>query len=208
MRSGISAKNLSEVYGFIGNSLLKPMTQTPALGLNVDFWEMFPDFEDELVMQCIAQCKEYAAKAMESGEGDVVERVAVEYTRLFIGPPSPAAPPWETLYQNEEVTVGFGEATFEMRRLLREIGLELSNANRQYEDHMGIELLYLSALCRRCAEEEAPCDEEAIKGFIEKHPLRWIDVFHARVEETYPDGYFARLLALAKSIFVLHAKSS
>ena len=40
-----------------------------------------------------------------------------------------------------------------MRERLRALGLELCNENNQYEDHVGIELLYLSELCRRASEE-------------------------------------------------------
>ena len=58
--------------------------------------------------------------------------------------------------------MGFGQATFEMRALLREAGLEVKNENNQYEDHIGIELLYLSALCARAAEgEEGAVEEKA-----------------------------------------------
>lgn len=142
-------KTFSEAYGFLGNSLLKPMTQTPTIGLDPTFWEAFPTFGDDAVAESVAACASFAQAA---GEDDV-EGVAVEYTRLFVGPPSPAAPPWETLYRAEGATVGFGEATFQMRALLRDAGLELSNENHQYEDHMGIELLYLCEMCRRQADE-------------------------------------------------------
>ena len=52
----------------------------------------------------------------------------------------------------EGATVGFDQATFEMRVLLRNVGLEVSIENNQYADHVGIELLYTSALCGTCAQ--------------------------------------------------------
>lgn len=52
----------------------------------------------------------------------------------------------------EGATVGFDQATFEMRVLLRNAGLEVSIENNQYADHVGIELLYTSALCGTCAQ--------------------------------------------------------
>ena len=102
------------------------------------------------------------------------------------------------------MTVGFGEPTFEMRGLLRELGLELNNENRQYEDHMGIELLYLSELCRRRAAggecDGEPWSDERIVEFVHGHPLAWIDAFASKVREAAPDGYFERLLALARAL--------
>ncbi len=204
MSADIPWSALSEVYGFVGNSLLKPMTQTPSVGIDYAFWESFPDFGDEAIRACIDACSRYAEAAATRPRDEAVQQVAVEYTRLFVGPPSPAAPPWETMHRGEGVTVGFGQATFEMRELLCEAGLELRNENRQYEDHMGIELLYLSELCRRLAAGEA-ADEAALASFIERHPLSWIASLRDRVVEAFPDGYFAGLIALAQSVLEFQA---
>ena len=208
-------KTFSEAYGFLGNSLLKPMTQTPTIGLDPTFWEAFPTFGDDAVAEAVAACASFAQAA---GEGDV-EGVAVEYTRLFVGPPSPAAPPWETLYRAEGATVGFGEATFQMRALLRDAGLELSNENHQYEDHMGIELLYLCEMCRRQAEEPSPTlegkaveehaaapDEAALVAFINDHPLSWIKPLRERIMQAYPDGYLLGIVTLAERILAHQAR--
>lgn len=152
--------NFSEAFAFIGNSLLKPMSQTEEVGLEPAFWAQFPDFGDERVTAALAALGDFAVRAQErqdAGE-NMVERVSVEYTKLFIGPPRPAAAPWETFYRGDghaEAAVGFGQATFEMRELLRQNGLAVSNENNQYADHMGIELLLLSVLARRAADAAA-----------------------------------------------------
>mgnify|MGYP002230537596 FL=1 len=157
MAKEIPWKILSEAYAFIGNSLLKPMTMTSTVGLDPAFWEAFPSFDDEAVAEAVAACARYAEGAVQRAEAgeDEPQRAAVEYTKLFVGPPSPAAAPWETMYRGKNVTVGFGQATFEMRELLREAGLEVRNVNNQYEDHLGIELLYLSSLCARADADAA-----------------------------------------------------
>ncbi|WP_417144556.1 TorD/DmsD family molecular chaperone [Raoultibacter massiliensis] len=224
MAANIPWSDLADVYGFIGNSLLKPMTQTATVGIDPGFWGSFPDFGNDGIAEAVAGCRRYAeaSVACAAGGKDPVERVSVEYTRLFIGPPSPAAPPWETMYRSENVTVGFGEPTFEMKRLLREAGLELSNENHQYEDHMGIELLYLSTRCASLgssveygsdeidgevvgAPDPADSDVRAALDFIERHPLGWIGAFRDRVARAYPDGYFVAVLGLAERVLMWHA---
>lgn len=165
----------------------------------------------------------YADRAAPLGEEAAAEQVAVEYTRLFVGPPSPAAPPWETFYRSEGVTVGFGEATFRMRELLRAVGLEVRNDNNQYEDHLGIELLYLSVLCARvfvgddesvgrarCAQVagDGPVGSEQVREFIEEHPLNWVGAFRDRVAETFPEGYFCHVLTLAERILAWQRASA
>lgn len=169
MPADVFWKELSEAYAFVGNSLLKPMTQTSDVGLEPAFWEAFPTFGSSEVAGACAALAAYALAAREAAASDgrdAVECCAVEYTRLFVGPPRPAAAPWETMYRGGAAvggaTVGFGQATFEMRALLREAGLEVKNENNQYEDHIGIGLLYLSALCARAAEgEEGAVEEKA-----------------------------------------------
>ena len=191
MAKEIPWKTLSEAYAFIGNSLLKPMTMTSTVGLDPAFWEAFPSFDDEAVAEAVAACARYAEGAVQRAEAgeDEPQRAAVEYTKLFVGPPSPAAAPWETMYRGKNVTVGFGQATFEMRELLREAGLEVRNVNNQYEDHLGIELLYLSSLCARADADAADAPvPESVADFIEKHPLSWVDAFRARIAEAAPDG--------------------
>ena len=115
--------------------------------------------------------------------------------------------------------MGFGQATFEMRELLREAGLGLSNENHQYEDHMGIELLLLSELFRRAAAADgdaaAAADGDAAgavavddaaalvrkaASFAVEHPAAWIDAFRAKVTEAAPDGYFASLLGMVEAL--------
>lgn len=200
---------MADACAFVGNSLLRPLSQTADAGLDPAFWAVFPDFGSADVAAAADELARWAERDGADGRSrdERVRDVSVEYTRLFIGPPKPLAPPWETMNRADGVTVGFGEPTFEMRRLLGEAGLELSNENRQYEDHLGIELLYLSELCRRAAEavdagEGAAAAERlaAARAFAVSHPLAWVDALSAQVRAAEPDGYYVRLLALTRAL--------
>lgn len=201
-------ETLASAFAFLGNSLLEPMTKTPDVGLKAEFWKEFPTFGDAEVEAALDGMALYAQDAEAHAGGDApstVEVCAYEFTRLFAGPPHPQAAPWESAYlQNGDVqkrgVVGFGEATHEMRRLLREVGLELHNQNHQYEDHMGIELLFLSELCERASAGEPGFDGQRAAGFAKEHPLAWIDALAAKVHEAAPDGYFDNLLKVAKAL--------
>ena len=198
-------RTYAEACAFLGNSLLKPMSQTSPIGIDPAFWDAFPDFGCAEVRAAASGCRAFAESLSGMGPDQIVQQISVEYTRLFIGPPSPAAPPWETMYRFDGVTVGFGEATFEMRRLLREAGLQLSNENNQYEDHMGIELLYLSVISGRVSEAiESEGSAGSLIGelglFVKERPLSWIQMLSERVEEVFPEGYYLRLLRLVEAI--------
>lgn len=147
---------LSEACAFIGNSLMLPMSQTARVGADPAFWAAFPDLGDEDVRAAADALVVWARRASAEGEQAAVDAASLEHTHLFVGPPKPAAAPWETFHRgSSEVSVGFGQATYEMRVLLREAGLELSGPSNQYEDHMGVEMLLLSEYCRRGAESGA-----------------------------------------------------
>lgn len=258
----------AEVFAFLGNSLLSPVSQTPTVGLDPSFWEEFPTFDSAKVQEEVvglidwskaltqshSQSNSEHSLEFNSGQNfnsnyehdlegnfeqnfdssyesvsqsdagntlDPVTALSVEYTRLFIGPPSPAAAPWETFYRNEEVTSGFGHATIEMRDALRSAGLQVSNKNNQYEDHIGIELLYVSHLCSSTQQfepnaqtspaqtspslvGEASSLNEELSGedieFIKVHPLSWIGKLQEKVRLSASQSYYDHLLGLSKAL--------
>lgn len=208
-RDAATWTDYAEALAFVGNSLLAPMNQTGTVGLEPAFWESFPSFDDVHVAVALEACEAYAAAAQQLAAegGNSVQQASVEYTKLFVGPPRPAAAPWETMYRpgSEGATVGFGQATFEMRALLREAGLEVSNENNQYADHIGIELLYASVLCERLAQADDDAEArdelvEKLKGFADEHPLAWVGKLQAAVAAVEPAGYIAAMLELGRAL--------
>lgn len=189
----------SEVFAFLGNSLLKPIRQTGQAGLDPAFWERFPGMGSAQVSAAAAALGAYVRDLPGNCETDPVTDVSVEYTHLFVGPPKPAAAPWETMHRGEGTDIGFGQATFEMRELLRDAGLEVRNENNQYEDHLGIELLLLSVYCSRAANGEDGFDAARVAGYAGEHPLAWAGKLQAAVHADSPGGYYDLLLRLTQA---------
>ena len=199
----------SQLYAFLGNSLLSPMSRTESVGLDPAFWRDLGGLLDGALADSAESLASWAERASaDAARSEVVQRVSVEFTKLFVGPPKPAAAPWESANGPVDSHVGFGEATFAMRERLRALGLELCNENNQYEDHVGIELLYLSELCRRASEkpsgatacDAAAPDAEEIASFIREHPLVWVPRLREKVAASQPEGYFVRLLDVALAL--------
>ena len=193
----------SQLYAFLGNSLLSPMSRTESVGLDPAFWRDLGGLVDGALADSAESLASWAERASaDAARSEAVQRVSVEFTKLFVGPPKPAAAPWESANGPVDSHVGFGEATFAMRERLRALGLELCNENNQYEDHVGIELLYLSELCRRASEkpsgaaarDAAAPDAEEIASFIREHPLVWVPRLREKVAASQPEGYFVRML--------------
>ncbi len=194
-------------FAFLGNSLLAPMAADAAVGLDEAFWGGFAAGEPESppMARALGRLEDYARAARAGGAplADAVRRVNVEYARLFIGPPKPAAPPWETMYaQPGQVgEIGFGRATVAMQGLLAEAGLALAGESNQYADHLGIELLYLSELCRRRAAAADGADAEGrLLTFAREHPAAWAPAFRDQVAAAAPGGYYAPLADLVVAL--------
>lgn len=200
MRYAQTYTKLAEALAFLGNSLLSPMNQTSSVGLDSAFWETFPDFGNEDITQAVNRCASYAENAQRQilNGGNAVQDASVEYTKLFVGPPKPAAAPWESFYRGDDVTSGFGKATFDMQRRLRDAGLQVSNENNQYADHAGIELLYLSVLCERAASAEEGLPNDTA-DFVDRF-LDWTGRLLATVDDVAPGGYISCILQLARAL--------
>jgi len=111
-------------------------------------------------------------------EKEAIQKVLIEYTELFLGPSRPKAPPWESVYRTQEQVL-FGWPTYEVREALSHIGLEIRSKNKQPEDHIGLELMFLSAVSENLQEPVISKDASIIKeqiSFIDKHLLSWIPV--------------------------------
>lgn len=203
------------VYAFVGNELLAPMNRSgERRGLDPAFWQAMPVPGNEKGARALRRLEGYARAAVTHADGDENPAVpgmlsaSVEYAHLFIGPPKPAADPWETTNDPRNTgKVGFGNATLAMKDLLAEEGLELSGASNQYEDHMGVELLYLAALCERASEAEGDALAELAgkaAWFVKAHPLFWMERFRANVDAARPDGYYSALLEYADGVLEDH----
>ncbi len=76
---------------------------------------------------------------------EIFEGLQADYTRLFIGPGKVVAAPWESVYFNEE-RLTFQEQTLDVRNWYRRFGLEAEKIYHEPDDHIGLELLFLSHL--------------------------------------------------------------
>jgi putative dimethyl sulfoxide reductase chaperone len=103
-----------------------------------------------------------------------------EFLRLFIGPGSMIAPPWEAFYTSEERLL-FGESTLLVREAYRQGGLKFIEENRYPEDHIIIEFEFMMFLIREYSV--LLTDKQVIElaekqlGFIMKHLVKWIPLF-------------------------------
>lgn len=110
---------------------------------------------------------------------DSLQELQADYTRLFIGAGKVLAPPWESVYFTEERLV-FQEQTLQVRQWYRRFGLEPEKLYKEPDDHIGLEMSFVSHLAKLALQALEEQDTikfgqllEVQRQFLTEHLLRW-----------------------------------
>lgn len=188
----------SRVYSYLGDRLLNPPREGFADDLRPEFWMSFPlNPANRQMEEALHELSLLLSGVNDGNINKIIDDIAIEYTISFVGPGSPPAPPWESLYRNEG-SVLFGQPTFDIKEFVRKNALIIDDGSNQLEDHLGIELLILSAISKKALlTKPSVRDIIAQITFLEQHPLWWVETFQAKVEQCSSVGYYSSITKLA-----------
>ena len=117
-----------------------------------------------------------------------LEEAKDEYTRLFIGPVSLVAPPWESVYGQKDAML-FQESTLEVRNTYRQFGLIPEGYPHVADDSLALELHFMALLAQRSLDafyagknEDLAADLNGSADFLKKHLLVWVPQFLERMK--------------------------
>lgn len=163
----------------------------------------------------------------ELDDGALLDRLAVEHTRLFIGPGPGYVAPFQSVY-TDKWTIDYcglpdtgiaprtgavdglmwGDSTVEASRKYLSVGLKLADNQLGAPDHIGLELSFMHHLCVGEGEAWAtgsPSDARTWlsrqKAFLDEHLLRWVDRFAGLVQQQAEHPFYS-LMAGVTSKFV------
>ncbi len=128
----------------------------------------------------------------------VIESLGWDHLRLFVGVGAVLAPPFESVYFNEQRLV-FQAQTFQVREWYGRFGLELRKGRSEPDDHIGLELEFLSQLALHGVAATERQDEQALqsslisqRAFLVEHPLawaaHWCDLVELHAESDFYQG--------------------
>lgn len=123
----------------------------------------------------------------ECPEDELLLDLAVEYTRLFIGPGRHVSP-HESVHRNAAGGSLWGEATAEVRRFIEACGLRYKSAYHGIPDHISVEMEFMKEIVAREARAWRRQDCRAAREFlrieeefIDRHLIRWVPAFCRKV---------------------------
>lgn len=154
----------------------------------------------------------FAAEYADSDPESLLHDLKVEYARLFIGPPTAAVPPYESLYLDPLDDNGqrllMGASARAVQKAYDEAGLHMVAELREPPDHISAEFEFFYYLCKKESETwQREANDESKKwrrrerAFAEEHLGKWGVTFCRQVAEKSQSGFYTSLASLA-AIFI------
>ncbi len=136
---------------------------------------------------------------------EVVERLKVEYTFLFLGPGKHISP-HESVQLKRGSGILWGKETSIVKQFMAAAGFELDEAVNEIPDHIGVELEFLSHLSAREAEAWEAGDRLAAAAalgwqhrFVSNNIGKWAGRFCRQVEAAANTPFYAQFARLLRS---------
>ena len=137
------------------------------------------------------------------------EDLAVEFTRLFIGPMKPPAVPFSSMYLDNTGAL-MTEITIDVRKRYLSAGMAVKDLYSLPDDHIAVELEFLNYLTEKCVDAFSAGDQETasrlfetMEEFTREHFSRWVPQFAQKVIDTAENDFYRGaghiLLAFARS---------
>jgi TorA maturation chaperone TorD len=105
--------------------------------------------------------------------------IKMDHTKLFIGLGNLRTAPWESVYFNRERLV-FQEQTLQVREWYSRFGLQVEKINKEPDDHIGLEILFIAHLASLALQAIENGDQKLVeeslqaqRDFLTEHLLRW-----------------------------------
>jgi putative dimethyl sulfoxide reductase chaperone len=143
-------------------------------------------------------------QALRAGATTPLDVLAVDHRDLFEGPDHVLACPYESVYLSDE-HLTFEQQTLDVRAFYNQFGVEAPSVGKEPDDHIGLELSFISHLCvlGLDAIEASDADAETamiatIGDFLEQHLLRWVDDCLDRVVEHAATDFYRGLGQLTR----------
>jgi TorA maturation chaperone TorD len=174
------------------------LTSLSAQDLLAD-WPLAPDDPDtERGLQLLRALFDRAQPA------DLLPALRADHTALFVGLMRVDAPPWESVYLSQDHLI-FDQQTLEVREYYARFGLQIPKLDREPDDHIGYELLFLAHLMEQAGRAVDAGDVEtaarlvgAARTFFATHPQQWAGFFIERLAQYARTDYYRGLACLLK----------
>ncbi len=167
-----------------------------------DAAELFLGLEDrELITEIMN-----AAPIIDENDMSAFRDLKAEYTRLFIGPATPACPPYESVFdKNRPVEwqgTMAGPTADAMADALAREGLNITLEYAELADHIAIELEYMYYLLAKAYSEnpDAESSLEKANKFLENNLSEWLPSFASLLGKKTDHPFYQKIASLLMKV--------
>ena len=148
-------------------------------------------------------------------EDALIENLAVEYARLFLGPDKHISPHESVHHERNDGDWGvlWGRSTVEVKKFIETAGLKYKKKYTGLPDHISVELEFMQEAARNESQAwKENKNEEAVyclkmeKKFIEEHLLTWVPAFCDKVIADAEMPFYREMAELTKSFIEFEKK--
>ena len=191
------ARHRSNIYGFLAAVYRQEVTS--------DLLEKFKD------PQFLGVLSDLGIKLnnslLKNPEAELLENLAVDYARLFLGPGKHISPHESVHHQKNNGQWGqlWGESTVADKKFIESSGLHYNSDYTGLPDHISVELEFMQQVTLREEQAWSEQDKDTAlsclkneKKFIEEHLARWIPSFCEKVINEAELPFYREIAGLTK----------
>ena len=196
--TAIMARQRSDIYGLlamvyrqeVNSEFLEQIKDPRFLGVLSDLGIQFDD------------------DFLQKPEKELLEDLAVEYTRLFLGPGKHISPHESIHHEKDNSKWGqlWGDSTVEVKKFIETTGLEYQTDFKGLPDHISVELEFMQQLTLREEQAWEDADTEGAaycrnieEKFIEEHLIPWVPEFCEKIMQETELPFYRDLAALTRN---------
>jgi TorA maturation chaperone TorD len=195
------ARTRSNIYGFLSSMFREEINAERLLQIKG------PDIK-EVLSEMGIQYEIFSQK----DQDQLLEDLAVEYTRLFLGPDKHISPHEAVHHQRDDGDWGvhWGGSTVDVKKFIETTGLEYKQEYSGMPDHISVELDFMKEAAGREAQAIEEKDWEGAlycqkmeKKFICDHLIKWIPTFCDKIISQAEISFYGDLADVTKDFITL-----
>jgi len=148
-------------------------------------------------------------------EDKLIEDLAVEYTRLFLGPGKHISPHESIHHDTGDGDWGqfWGRSTVEIKKFVETSGLEFKSDYKGLPDHISVELEFMQLAAKREMQALEEKDNDGLlyclkmeKMFIEEHLVEWVPIFCDKIISEAELSFYREIAKVTKNFMEFEKK--
>ena len=152
---------------------------------------------------------------LKGSEDKLIEDLAVEYTRLFLGPGKHISPHESIHHDTGDGDWGqfWGRSTVEIKKFVDASGLEFKSDYKGLPDHISVELEFMQLAAKREMQALEEKDNDGLlyclkmeKMFIEEHLVQWVPIFCDKIISEAELSFYREIAKVTKNFMEFEQK--